>query len=115
MRDQKESRRFGARASVLVLGLVAAGAVVTPASPASAAVPGLVRISATSVTNSADFHSATATCPVGKVLTGTGYELNGVTGEGVVETYAPTAARPPRRRPSPWAPTRRRRSPAAGR
>ncbi|GAB3954683.1 hypothetical protein GCM10027614_62170 [Micromonospora vulcania] len=60
-----------------------------PASPASAAVPGLVRISVTSVNNSADFHSATATCPVGKVLTGTGFELNGVTGEGIVDDLRP--------------------------
>ncbi|MGW3604360.1 hypothetical protein [Micromonospora sp. NPDC005161] len=89
MRAQKESQRLSARASVLVLGLVVAGAVVAPASPASAAVPGLVRIAATSVTNSADFHSATATCPVGKVLTGTGYALNGVTGEGVVDDLRP--------------------------
>ncbi|MBM0274682.1 hypothetical protein [Micromonospora tarensis] len=89
MRVQTATRRIGGRASVLVLGLVAAGAVVAPASPASAAVPGLVRIAATSVSDSADFHSATATCPVGKVLTGTGYELNGVTGEGVVDDLRP--------------------------
>lgn len=89
MRTQKQARRFGARASVLVLGLVAAGAVIAPASPASAAVPGLVRVTATSVSNSTDFHSATATCPAGKVLTGTGYELNGVTGEGVVDDFRP--------------------------
>ncbi|MDG4808090.1 hypothetical protein O7634_15145 [Micromonospora sp. WMMD1120] len=89
MRAQSEARRFGARVSVLVLGLVAAGAVLTPASPASAAVPGLVRIAATSASDSADFHSATATCPVGKVLTGTGYELNGVTGEGIVDDLRP--------------------------
>ncbi|KAB1949738.1 hypothetical protein F8271_00420 [Micromonospora sp. ALFpr18c] len=82
---QKQTRR----ASVLVLGLVVAGAVVAPASPASAAVPGLVRIAVTSVNTSADFHSATATCPAGKVLTGTGYELNGVTGEGVVDDLRP--------------------------
>ncbi|MGC5286924.1 hypothetical protein [Micromonospora sp. DT231] len=78
-----------ARAFVLVLGLVATGAVLVPASPASAAVPGLVRIAATSVSSSADFHSATATCPGAKVLTGTGYELNGVTGEGVVDDLRP--------------------------
>ncbi|NYH45189.1 hypothetical protein HNR22_004916 [Micromonospora jinlongensis] len=97
MRTQKQVRRFGARASVLVLGLVAAGAVIAPASPASAAVPGLVRATATSVSNSTDFHSATATCPAGKVLTGagagtgtgTGYELNGVTGEGIVDDLRP--------------------------
>ncbi|MCF0093079.1 hypothetical protein B0E54_01905 [Micromonospora sp. MH99] len=63
MRVQKESRRFGSRACVLVLGLVAAGAVVASASPASAAVPGLVRISATSVSDFADFDSAKATPP----------------------------------------------------
>ncbi|MFE9188885.1 hypothetical protein ACFYL6_04665 [Micromonospora sp. NPDC007208] len=89
MRAQNETRRFGARVSVLVLGLVATGAVLVPASPASAAVPGLVRVAATSVNNSADYHSVTATCPVGKVLTGTGYELNGVTGEGVVDDLRP--------------------------
>ncbi|MFF4876326.1 hypothetical protein [Micromonospora sp. NPDC000668] len=66
MRTKKQARRFGARASVLVLGFVVAGVVIAPASPASAAVPGLVRVSVTSVSNSADFHSATATCPVGK-------------------------------------------------
>ncbi|MEW2142464.1 hypothetical protein AB0869_06560 [Micromonospora vinacea] len=89
MRAQNETRRFGARVSVLVLGLVATGAVLAPASPASAAVPGLVRVAATSVNSSADYHSVTATCPVGKVLTGTGYELNGVTGEGVVDDLRP--------------------------
>ncbi|MBM0204793.1 hypothetical protein JNW90_18200 [Micromonospora sp. STR1s_5] len=66
MRTQNKSRRYGARASVLVLGLVAAGTVLAPASPASAAVPGLVRVAATSVSDSADYHSVTATCPVGK-------------------------------------------------
>ncbi|MBM7492702.1 hypothetical protein JOD64_003924 [Micromonospora luteifusca] len=97
MRTKKQAWRFGARASVLVLGFVAVGAVIAPASPASAAVPGLVRIAATSVSNSADFHSATATCPVGKVLTGTGYELNGVTGEGIVDDLRPNGgpAAPP--------------------
>ncbi|MEV4497582.1 hypothetical protein AB0J84_18045 [Micromonospora arborensis] len=89
MRTTKQARRFGARASVLVLGLVAVGAVIAPASPASAAVPGLVRIAAVSVSDSADFHSATVTCPAGKVLTGTGYELNGVTGEGIVDDFRP--------------------------
>ncbi|WP_328650802.1 hypothetical protein OG598_21590 [Micromonospora sp. NBC_00330] len=89
MRAQNKTRRYGARASVLVLGLVVTGAVLVPASPASAAVPGLVRVAATSVTNSADFRSVTATCPVGKVLTGTGYELNGITGEGVVDDLRP--------------------------
>ena len=89
MRDQKDSRRFGARACGPVLGLAVAGAVVVPASPASAAVPGLVRISATSASTSNDFQSVTATCPVGKVLTGAGYEVNGATGEAVVDDFRP--------------------------
>ncbi|MEH0937626.1 hypothetical protein [Micromonospora psammae] len=89
MRDQKEARRFGARASVVVLGLAVTAAVVAPASPASAAVPGLVRISATSALNSNDFRTVTATCPVGKVLTGTGYQLNGAAGEAVVDDLRP--------------------------
>ncbi|MCM0673206.1 hypothetical protein NCC78_00455 [Micromonospora phytophila] len=89
MRDLKDSRWFGARASVLVLGLAVAGAVVAPASPASAAVPGLVRVSATSGVNSNDFHTVTAVCPAGKVLTGTGYELNGALGEAVVDDLRP--------------------------
>jgi hypothetical protein len=89
MRAQQQPRRFDARASVLVLGLVVAGAVIVPASPASAAVPGLVRVSAVSVSDSADFHSATATCPAGKVLTGTGYELNGATGEAILDDLRP--------------------------
>ncbi|MGC4876374.1 hypothetical protein ACLQ26_08955 [Micromonospora sp. DT43] len=89
MRAHHQTRRLGARASVLVLGLAVAATVLAPASPASAAVPGLVRISATSVTDSADFHSTTATCPVGKVLTGTGYELNGATGEAILDDLRP--------------------------
>ncbi|MGN9809251.1 hypothetical protein ACTMSW_07820 [Micromonospora sp. BQ11] len=89
MRDQKDSRRFGARAGGLVLGLAVAGAVVVPASPASAAVPGLVRIAATSASTSNDFQAVTATCPAGKVLTGAGYVLNGATGEAVVDDFRP--------------------------
>jgi hypothetical protein len=51
--------------------------------------PGLVRISATSASNSTDFRSITATCPAGKQLTGTGYEINGATGEAVVDDLRP--------------------------
>ncbi|MGN9810266.1 hypothetical protein ACTMSW_13025 [Micromonospora sp. BQ11] len=89
MRFQKEARRIGARASVVVLGLAVTAAVVVPASPASAAVPGLERISALSASNSDDFRTVTATCPAGKVLTGTGYQLNGAAGEVVVDDLRP--------------------------
>lgn len=51
--------------------------------------PGLVRASVVGASNSLDFRSVVATCPVAKVLTGAGYELNGVTGEGIVDDFRP--------------------------
>ncbi|MEU4772453.1 hypothetical protein [Micromonospora sp. NPDC023644] len=89
MSAQAAARRRRPRALTLVLGVAVAAVVVVPAAPASAAVPGLVRIAVTSASNSTDFRSVTATCPVGKVLTGTGYELNGATGEAVVDDLRP--------------------------
>ena len=82
-------RRWRHATVVLALGGAAAVVVVAPATPASAAVPGLVRISAVSATNSTDFKTVTATCPAGKVLTGTGYELNGAGGEVIVDDLRP--------------------------
>ncbi|MEW2376117.1 hypothetical protein AB0883_08440 [Micromonospora sp. NPDC047812] len=89
MSAQATARRLGPRALRIAVGLAVAVVVVVPATPASAAVPGLVRIAVTSASNSTDFRSVTATCPVGKVLTGTGYELNGATGEAVVDDLRP--------------------------
>ncbi|MFG1677657.1 hypothetical protein [Micromonospora sp. NPDC049282] len=79
------------RHATVALALCGAAAVVVvaPATPAAAAVPGLVRISAVSATNSNDFRTVTATCPAGKVLTGTGYELNGAAGEAIVDDLRP--------------------------
>ncbi|TDC78612.1 hypothetical protein E1193_20395 [Micromonospora sp. KC606] len=85
------TRRIAAPAVALVLGATVTGVVVVP-SPASAAVPGLVRISAISASNSNDFRSVTATCPAGKVLTGTGYEINGAAGEVVVDDFRPNGS-----------------------
>lgn len=89
MSDQTVPRQLRARGLVLALGLAGAGVLVAPAGPASAAVPGLVRIAVTSASNSNDFRTATATCPLGKVLVGTGFELNGATGEAVVDDLRP--------------------------
>ncbi|HEX8629199.1 MAG TPA: hypothetical protein VF755_13630 [Catenuloplanes sp.] len=72
-----------------VLLLAAAGTLAATAGPASAAVPGIVRVSAASATDSADFKSVTVTCPVGKQLIGTGYEVSGATGEVVVDDFRP--------------------------
>ena len=72
---------------VLMAGLV--GSMVTFASPASAAVPGLVRIAVTSAFNSVSPKSVTATCPSPKQLLGTGAEINGATGEVVIDDLRP--------------------------
>ncbi|SCL14505.1 hypothetical protein GA0070616_0460 [Micromonospora nigra] len=90
MSHRTARRRLTVRGLVLVLGITAVA--VAPAGPASAAVPGLVRIAAVSASNSNDFRSVTATCPAGKVLTGTGYEINGATGEVVVDDLRPNGS-----------------------
>ncbi|MEV4663836.1 hypothetical protein AB0J85_18040 [Micromonospora echinofusca] len=90
MSHQTGARRLTVRVLVLALGI--AGVTVLPAGPASAAVPGLVRIAAVSANNSNDFRSVTATCPAGKVLTGTGYEINGALGEVVVDDLRPNGS-----------------------
>jgi hypothetical protein len=86
MSDQTRFRRFGARGLVLALGVALAG-VAVPASPASAAVPGLLRMAVSSPSGSANYQSAIAVCPLGKVLVGTGYEITGGNGEVVVDDF----------------------------
>jgi hypothetical protein len=73
----------------LVLLFAGAGTLAFTAGPAAAAVPGLVRISAISANNPVNVKSVTATCPVGKELLGTGFEITGGTGEVVVEDLVP--------------------------
>lgn len=90
MSHRTASRRLTVRGLVLALGIAAV--TVVPAGPASAAVPGLVRIAAVSASNSNNFRTVTATCPAGKVLTGTGYEINGATGEVVVDDLRPNGS-----------------------
>jgi hypothetical protein len=73
----------------LVLLFAGAGTLVLTTGPASAAVPGLVRISAISAFNAASPKTITATCPVGKELLGTGFEVTGGAGEVLVEDLVP--------------------------
>lgn len=64
-------------------------------SAASAAVPGLVRISASSTLNqSEDFKDVTARCPAGKNLVGTGFEVTGgqARGEVVLDDLRPNGS-----------------------
>nr|QEO74611.1 hypothetical protein [uncultured bacterium] len=69
--------------------LVAAGALVVTASPAVAAVPGHELVNADSATNSDGWKTITASCPVGKVLIGTGHRISGASGEAVVDDVRP--------------------------
>ncbi len=87
MKRYPYARRLASRA--LLAGTAGATLLVGAAMPAAGAVPGLVRVAAVSANNSNDFHSATATCPAGKRLTGTGFQLNGATGEANVDDFRP--------------------------
>jgi hypothetical protein len=69
---------------------VAAGVAIAPTT-ATAAVPGLVRVAATSASNSVD-KFATATCPAGKSVVGVGAELNGAGGQVIIDEVVPNAA-----------------------
>src|SRR5690349_24965986 len=73
-------------AGLLVLLTVQVGLV----SPASAAMPGLeIAPPATSASNSSEFKSATASCPAGKVVVGTGARINGGGGDVVLDEVFP--------------------------
>lgn len=53
--------------------------------------PGLLRVRTSSAYNSTDGKSATAACPAGKKLTGTGGELTGALGEVVMDDVRPNS------------------------
>lgn len=56
-------------------------------------VAGAVRVAATRPGNSNDFHDTPpATCPSGKTLTGTGFEMDGAFGEAVVDDLRPNGS-----------------------
>lgn len=81
--------RFNARLvlGVLVVLLVSLASV----QPASAAVPGLQRITAVSDSNSLTTKSATANCPAGKQVIGTGARISGGQGQVVIDDITPDA------------------------
>lgn len=84
------------KTSRLVAGLLLAAGLTASvqiglASPASAAVPGLeIMPPATSATNSGSFKSATALCPAGKVVVGTGARITGGGGDVVLDEVIPS-------------------------
>jgi hypothetical protein len=52
--------------------------------------PGQVRAAIPSASNPSDMKQLFAFCPTGKVLTGTGFEVNGATGEVVIDFLQPS-------------------------
>ena len=54
--------------------------------------PGLQRVSASSSSDTEEFNLATATCPAGKNLLGTGVELGGGNGRVTIDDLRPNAA-----------------------
>ena len=75
----------GVGALALTAGLAAA------APTATAAVPGLVRVQATSGFNSVSKPSPVVTCPAGKRIVGVGAELNGAGGQVIINEVVPNA------------------------
>lgn len=57
------------------------------------AIAGLVRVDGVSPGGSPDGQTGTATCPAGKVLLGTGFEIGGSLGEVVVDQVIPNGTR----------------------
>jgi hypothetical protein len=78
----------GALLSLVLLG----GLTFVLAEPASAAVPGLQRVVGSRTSNSVSPTSASATCPAGKRVIGTGAQISGGQGQVVIDDITPNAA-----------------------
>jgi hypothetical protein len=80
----------------MAFGLVASALTATAPAPAStstsSAVPGLVRVLASSANNSASPKTVIATCPGNKRLTGTGARIDGGGGEVALNDLTPNQA-----------------------
>lgn len=82
--------RFPGAAVIIATGAIA---MATLTGPASAAVPGLQRISVGSVSDSSSFKQVTASCPAGKQVVGAEYSIGGGGGGGsvVIDDLVPSA------------------------
>jgi len=90
--DTRTMRRWAtAVAATAALAGAQALVQVAGAAPASAAVPGLQVVSATSVLDSNTLKAVTATCPSGKRVVGTGFHLLGGQGDVILDDLRPTA------------------------
>ncbi len=94
MYTDRTRRRVAPRTRLSAGTLLALSAVVlwgVIASSASAAVPGLQRVQASSVVDSTPSKFVTATCPAGLQLTGTGSDIDGGAGNVVIDDQTPNA------------------------
>jgi hypothetical protein len=81
--------RRGFRVLSMAAAVAALGSVALPASPASAAVPGLLYLSAETNFDSAVYKSVRAFCPSGTQVVGGGYQLVGAEGAVVLDDFIP--------------------------
>jgi len=80
--------RLAGAAVVIATGAIA---MATLTGPASAAVPGLQRVSVDSVSDSSSFKQVTASCPAGKQVVGAEYSIAGGVGSIVIDDLVPSA------------------------
>jgi hypothetical protein len=81
--------RFIGLAVAVIIGLTGSLAIATPA---AAAVPGLIRVSATSGSTAHDAKIIVVACPAGKQLVGTGARIDGGLGKVVLTSLQPNGS-----------------------
>lgn len=79
--------RLGGAAIITALAAIALG---TLAGSAQAAVPGVQRVTVSSISDSASFKTVTANCPAGKVVVGAEYSISNGLGSVVLDDLVPT-------------------------
>ena len=88
--SRTRTARFVGLAVAVVVGLV--GSLATVATPAAAAVPGLIRVSSTSGSTADDTKTMVVACPSGKQLVGTGARIDGGVGKVVITSIWPNGS-----------------------
>jgi hypothetical protein len=88
--SKTRTTRFIGLAVALLIGLI--GSLAISATPAAAAVPGLIRVSSTSGMTSHDAKIVVVACPAGKQLVGTGARIDGGNGKVVITNLSPSGS-----------------------
>ena len=88
--SKTRTTRFFGLAVAVVVGLIGSLAII--ATPAAAAVPGLIRVSSTSGYTPHDAKIMVVACPAGKQLVGTGARIDGGVGKVVITNLSPSGS-----------------------